>query len=570
MAEAIDKAYRRSLEDFLIKESPQLKIPDFQRNFVWPRKNIAKFLTSIIDNDINYYMGNLFIQNGVGAGRKDLVIDGQQRLVTLSFILRAVLDLTNKDKDKKAILDLLFVPPSKNIPRLTFSRNGMDKIYKKVLKSKVGDIAEPDDKILRSVIKTYFFIRKLVKGKYDEEILKKIKKLRLVIIRSSTTHNAFSLYEGLNSPTTNKPLKPLELIKGLIVGERVGNNKFWQRMEEKFSIKSSIWFDKFVRSHLFTIYGRISQDDLYEKAKKEFKNNNKEYKNELEYYSSIYLSLRDAEVKEKFDPWKNMRSKDEINYILKGIRALKLDQVYAPLVALIKYGKLSKKEYYFKNTSFYDDLFKIWCFLLLFKFSDINPNKVETVFANFCKNICENPCNKTKFNKIRESFYRKLEKTIPSKPIFIKKLLEIIKYSAKSEGKNIGKKDITESILAFYLLNDEKRIMPETCDIEHIFPEGNDWSDWKINLKAKRKLVDNGLRYSLGNLTLLTPRDKGKNKNFRYKYKKIYSIDKKFKKNKELSIYTAEFNSKDPSSAVDKRGKDIGKYLYENLKSKLK
>ena len=229
----VDKVYFGGLiNGATIKSSPRIKIPDFQRNYVWPRKRIKNFLDSIIENEEGFYIGSIVIQNGKGAGDNDIVVDGQQRFVTLFFFLRSILDLTKDKNEKKVINDLLFASPSGSIPRLKFSRKGMNVVFKKILTSKNKNIDFPVDKILKRVLNTYLATQKLVKEKDYKELLKKIIKLRLIKISCISTHNVAILYEGLNS--TAKKLQPIELIKSLIINEDGENIKFWEEMEENF------------------------------------------------------------------------------------------------------------------------------------------------------------------------------------------------------------------------------------------------------------------------------------------------------------------------------------------------
>lgn len=64
-------------------ESGALKIPDFQRNYVWDRKRASKLIESLL---IGLPVPQVFLYE---EGRNDfLVIDGQQRLLTLYFFAK--------------------------------------------------------------------------------------------------------------------------------------------------------------------------------------------------------------------------------------------------------------------------------------------------------------------------------------------------------------------------------------------------------------------------------------------------------------------------------------------------
>lgn len=74
-----------SLRDVL---SLKLKIPDYQRIYCWPQKNVEQLLDDIfIQRGHKYHLGTLILQK---KGDEYDIIDGQQRTVTLALILRAM------------------------------------------------------------------------------------------------------------------------------------------------------------------------------------------------------------------------------------------------------------------------------------------------------------------------------------------------------------------------------------------------------------------------------------------------------------------------------------------------
>lgn len=74
-----------SLKDVL---SLKLKIPDYQRIYCWPQKNVEQLLDDIfIPRNHKYHLGTLILQK---KGDDYDIIDGQQRTVTLALILRAM------------------------------------------------------------------------------------------------------------------------------------------------------------------------------------------------------------------------------------------------------------------------------------------------------------------------------------------------------------------------------------------------------------------------------------------------------------------------------------------------
>ena len=70
-------------------------IPRFQREYVWRKNNWSKLLEDIYDNDPGHYMGSIICVNDATelSPTNELiyeVVDGQQRLTTLSILLACI------------------------------------------------------------------------------------------------------------------------------------------------------------------------------------------------------------------------------------------------------------------------------------------------------------------------------------------------------------------------------------------------------------------------------------------------------------------------------------------------
>lgn len=96
------KASEKSLS-FLATEG-SIKIPFFQRGYVWNKTNWKDLLEELIDTKKNAFLGSLILKQQpaiTGLPKQVLVIDGQQRLTTLSILLKSLYD--SFDESKKAV-----------------------------------------------------------------------------------------------------------------------------------------------------------------------------------------------------------------------------------------------------------------------------------------------------------------------------------------------------------------------------------------------------------------------------------------------------------------------------------
>src|SRR3990167_2722843 len=105
MSSKIQQTQKKSYKEILTS-TISFHIPTFQRAYNWKPKQIDQLWESVIENERQYYIGNIVVvqhsTEDIQSGY--LVIDGQQRLTTLSLFLIAIRNYIAKDgtKNKKS------------------------------------------------------------------------------------------------------------------------------------------------------------------------------------------------------------------------------------------------------------------------------------------------------------------------------------------------------------------------------------------------------------------------------------------------------------------------------------
>ena len=111
------KPVDKTIKDLLIS-GRQFEIPRFQRAYSWEKRHYAEFLRDIISNlkvkdgqiQIDaYFVGTmLFVGNFLESGKNVIkVVDGQQRLTTITILFSVLSDLF-KDKGEKTLAERIF------------------------------------------------------------------------------------------------------------------------------------------------------------------------------------------------------------------------------------------------------------------------------------------------------------------------------------------------------------------------------------------------------------------------------------------------------------------------------
>lgn len=90
-----------------------LEIPFFQRSYVWNEENWKELLEDLFNTKGSHFLGSIILKREikrVGEANKAIVIDGQQRLTTLSILIKAIYDSIQKKSNKleNNAIDALF------------------------------------------------------------------------------------------------------------------------------------------------------------------------------------------------------------------------------------------------------------------------------------------------------------------------------------------------------------------------------------------------------------------------------------------------------------------------------
>lgn len=286
------------------------KIPKYQREYTWGQKEWGLLFNDIIENDYGYFLGSIIcVDKSVSAmGDVELeVIDGQQRITSLSLLLISLYEKLNvfKDKlDEDQITDLnnikrelVIRSNSENIARLTPQiQNDNRNDYFSLLCEK-GLLADKERKNyagLRRIYKAYAYFSNAV-DKYIEELnpqndndkinalfelVKRFNSAVLVSIEVETNKDAYMLFESLNN--RGVPLSAIDLIKNLLISisDRDGKAEECYTIWKK--IISYLSDDYGVQERFFRQFYNAYRDEL-----------NKPYKTEGKTkYALGYLATR--------------------------------------------------------------------------------------------------------------------------------------------------------------------------------------------------------------------------------------------------------------------------------------
>ena len=500
------KATEAKLLDF-IKKSPQFVIPIYQRSYSWTEKECRQLWNDILrtgknNNITGHFIGSIvYVEKGIYQITSQsplLVIDGQQRLTTLSLLLAALAEKLEKLPDDMQEIVMGFSPKKlKNYYLLNPEEDG-ERYYKLLLSDTDKDTLtsilvnkQKPKNFSTRIMSNYLNFQKWIEESSDdlESICQGISKLLVVdIALSRDQDNPQLIFESMNS--TGKELTQADLIRNFILmGLEINQqqdlfNDFWRPMELDFGQDAySSNFDGFMRHYLTVQTGEIPRiNEVYEKFK--------EYTNTLGF-KGVHVSEVVKEIKEYSSFYcamaLNKEEDKELRKAFNDLKELRVDVAFPMLLELYKdynSGLLIKND-------FLHIVRLIESYVFRRNICSIPTNSLNKTFSTFLKTV-----NKQNYvesveaqfmllpsyrrfpddNEFKENFKVRDLYNIPRRSYWLRKL------------ENLDRKETVEV---------------DRFTVEHIMPQNPILSNqWKTELGVDWERVQKKWLHTLGNLTL--------------------------------------------------------------------
>ena len=99
MANSKYEVVSQTVEGLLSLGTAQFEVPPFQRTYSWGADEINQLIDDVFgespelpDNELPYFLGSIVLATKEdGASGPDLILDGQQRLTTLSLLISVLI-----------------------------------------------------------------------------------------------------------------------------------------------------------------------------------------------------------------------------------------------------------------------------------------------------------------------------------------------------------------------------------------------------------------------------------------------------------------------------------------------
>jgi uncharacterized protein with ParB-like and HNH nuclease domain len=248
----------------ILTENKKYIIPPYQRPYSWNQDNAEQLLDDIYQSfmaeDKEYFIGSMIcISKGDNTFE---VVDGQQRLTTLSIIVSQLKDTIShqgvKDDLQKRILPIDVYSDETDEPRLVVRKNEYALYRHYILQGKADYRPEKP-----TGTEWLFLENQRVIGEYIRDISQKdlkslaryiLQNVFIVFVQTEDFSSSFRLFNVLNN--RGLPLSNADLLKNALFESATNNNKdssqvenAWAEIEEMVGINK---LDKFLTLHKYS------------------------------------------------------------------------------------------------------------------------------------------------------------------------------------------------------------------------------------------------------------------------------------------------------------------------------
>ncbi|EJB76648.1 hypothetical protein HPHPA26_0539 [Helicobacter pylori Hp A-26] len=506
------------LEFFEQNQNNQFVIPIYQRLYSWGKEQCKQLWDDIIkiggnDKMNGHFIGSiLYVRDDNTHSSPLLIIDGQQRLTTITLLLIALrnhlseeVEILKKFSRKK--IESYLINSNKDGDkkfRLILSESDKDTLLSLIDKNK----RKPSEPSLK-IVENFKLFEEWISENTDkmETIFKGLEKLMIVwIALDKGKDDPQLIFESMNSKGIE--LTQTDLIRNYIVMETEVKNQedfyngYWRAMEENFKqsekqSKREDLFNKFVRHYLTIKTGKIPNEKRVYEAFKDYQQKEgieiEDLLKDLQKYCGYFCQIAFKKEDDK-----------DLNKALSFLVDLEMDVIYPLLLELYSDysdGVLSRDD-------FIPIIYLIESYICRRAVCGLGTNSLNKVFPSFTKKI-----DKKQYLKSVEEHFGSLtgNQKFPNDFEFKDSLITKEFYDPKKTKKI---KSFLERLENFN--NTKEPVNTQECTIEHIMPQTLT-KEWERDLGENFQAIHDKYLHTIGNLTLTGYNQEYSNNSFQEK-----------------------------------------------------
>lgn len=507
------QGHNKHLYEFLGRQSIKLTIPVYQRNYDWKIEQCQRLLEDLItltdveNKDSNHFFGCIVSLNL--NKQEDLIIDGQQRITTVSLLLIAIYTLLCEQQlneedtfTKNYIIKEYLLQPDSKDQKLKLQHIKKDqKAYESLFKKDTMPIKGS------SITNNYEFFLNQLKGKSIDELMSILNAYRrLDVIHVELDKNDDDpqlIFESLNS--TGLALSEGDKIRNYILMNLLEDqNQYFEDYWVPISELTKNDVGSFVRTYLSMENKVIPKEaNVYEVFKAFVKKSGKsrpEVLKDLYFYAKLYNKLLTSNLGDS-----------ETNQCVERLNRLETSVCRPFFLEILELNE--------KNNLSAEDIKSIFLtvesFIVRRMICDLATNNLNKIFLTLHRDIFN-------YDKSINDYVEKLKYNLthrigtnrfPNDDEFIEQFKKKDIYTMQAKNKkyllerfeNGGTKETHDDIF--------KKLDDGSYSIDHIMPQQLSY-DWKRELGNEYNRIHEQWLHKIANLTITGYNSSYKNKSF--------------------------------------------------------
>jgi uncharacterized protein with ParB-like and HNH nuclease domain len=498
-------AYTKTISD-LFSVKKKYVVPRFQREYSWTKEQVSELWDDIISN-INIVSGESFIHEEYFIGSLVLVgddksillqiVDGQQRLTTLTILLSALCQrfieikkenvataiyenfIAGKDDEGNYYFKLenetpkpFFQTAIQHIEKEKRSPNSEEE------KTLQGSYNEFYSNTSRENLKMKFSLSNIDDDLY-EKLLKAVrdqvvKYLKVIFITVSEEDEAYTIFETLNARGMN--LSFVDLIKNKVFKDLTGKHPDdfaktkWQELRNVIVSRDGVGgLETFVRHWWISRYSYVSTENVYKSFKKQWNRDGidaKTFIDELVCDAKLYINISSPVVED----FKQQEEKD----LYRSLFALKIFNVSQQKPFILSLYRVRKKGY-LKLSELKEILSLIEKFHFLFNaVCSMRPSGIEGSYSKAARQLFEAK-DRNSAKRVVADLKQQLVARLPDRDVFIDKFskLKFLKGYTKD-------KKLIQYIFSYleFTKQTTNEFTPDSITLEHILSQSYGTEDY--------------------------------------------------------------------------------------------
>lgn len=516
---------RKTVEEILGTTRYKFSIPEYQRNYDWGAGEIEELLNDLsdisIDNNDSLFIGSFIFDISSDSNYK--IVDGQQRLTTISLIFIALREQAKKINELNFAAEIQkYIANSSSIRKnhtvkLDVSEN-IKKIYQHISHQE-WDGSFPDTidgcavkRQINKVKPIYTHISNAISDFNNDrlsEFTKSLLDTYAIVINVEKTEDVFSIFERTNARGLD--LNIGDLMKNYIFAH--GSERFEEKWLEIINNANGS-LQRMLKYFWVSRRGYVQQSKLYRNLKELVRELNIEndkdgidvFVDDLYEFSRYYKVAQSQDVNdvqawlseiELNDLSKNESYYPQINRVFQALKLFRVTQAYPLIYAIFKFYIHSKK-----TTKKRDQLIKVLKRIENYHFvnnviSGHIGNEVEKFYAESAKNFFTLGSG---FIEHTNTFLKELSEKRAYEDEFISNFIESVTYSSKNIAlinyvydriNNYGVKGGQY----FEIFSPQKDLHTRNYNIEHLLAQNKKNEDYS---DSEKEIFD-----KIGNLLIL-------------------------------------------------------------------